>query len=374
MVLVGHRLLTFLGLTSLAATMLMLTRYNLSADDGNHHLRKLIKVNIPQQPQQLSAKQSQSTRDGHHALKLASSAADNGAADDSKDTVRNAQPRLRAVDMNNNQANQANNLAQVSSDGIVFSSPTSALLKPAAIASSTSPSSSSTLSSKDPSPDQMSKTDTSKSQSQSANNATTESTTVKPKTVFDARDLKSTESFLIDKPLFCDADKGATLDLLVVVTSAVSHFDARQAIRRTWGQFAVERGALVLFLLGATTDGRLQDQVLAEEAANGDLLQGSFVDNYYNLTLKTISLMRWVNDTCNQVKYVLKVDDDMFVNMQMMVDFSETRTFNKAIIGKLARKWRPHRDPKSKWFVPITAFNGTLYPNFATGESTTTIS
>jgi hypothetical protein len=69
------------------------------------------------------------------------------------------------------------------------------------------------------------------------------------------------------------------------------------------------------------------------------------------------------------VKFVLKVDDDMFINMQMLVDFSETRTFNKAIIGKLARKWRPHRESKSKWYVPTSAFNGTLYPNFATGPA-----
>ena len=102
---------------------------------------------------------------------------------------------------------------------------------------------------------------------------------------------------------------------------------------------------------------------------HGDLLQGAFVDNYYNLTLKTISLLRWVNATCDRIKYVLKIDDDMFVNMQMMVDFCETRLFPKAVIGKLARKWKPHRNRLSKWFVPQEAFNGTVYPNFATGPA-----
>jgi hypothetical protein len=194
------------------------------------------------------------------------------------------------------------------------------------------------------------------------------------KMTFDAADLEATKDFVIEKPRFCDEDNGATSDLLVVVNSAVSHFEAREAIRQTWGQFAVERGSLVLFLLGSADPSSadadvIQEKVFQEESAHGDLLQGAFIDNYYNLTLKTISLLRWVNATCDRIKYVLKIDDDMFVNMQMMVDFCETRSFPKAVIGKLARKWKPHRNKLSKWFVPQEAFNGTVYPNFATGPA-----
>jgi len=198
--------------------------------------------------------------------------------------------------------------------------------------------------------------------------------TAKRKITFSPQDLETTKEFVINKPNFCDEDRGATNDLLVVVNSAVTHFEERDAIRQTWGQFAVERGSLLLFLIGSpdpsSSDSDLiQERVFREEQSHGDLLQGSFVENYYNLTLKTISLLRWVNSTCDQIKYILKVDDDMFVNMQMVVDFCETRTFNKAVIGKLARRWKPHRNPLSKWYVPVTAFNGSVYPNFATGPS-----
>lgn len=156
---------------------------------------------------------------------------------------------------------------------------------------------------------------------------------LKPKLVFDPNDLKTTESMKIDKALGCDDDLGASLDLLVIVNSAVDHFEARRAIRETWGRFAVERGAYLFFLIGSTIDHQVQDRVLLEEQENQDLLQGHFIDNYFNLTLKTISMMRWVSDHCHKVKYVLKVDDDMFVNMQHITDFSETRYFNKCIIG-----------------------------------------
>jgi beta-1,3-galactosyltransferase 1 len=187
-------------------------------------------------------------------------------------------------------------------------------------------------------------------------------------------ELESTSDFVINKPNFCDDDRGATNDLLVVVNSAVTHFEEREAIRQTWGQFAVERGCLLLFLVGSPDPSNpeadlIQEKVFREEAVHGDLLQGAFVENYYNLTLKTISLLRWVNSTCDQIKYIFKVDDDMFVNMQMVVDFCETRSFPKSVIGRLARKWKPHRNPLSKWYVPSSAFNGSIYPNFATGPS-----
>jgi hypothetical protein len=157
---------------------------------------------------------------------------------------------------------------------------------------------------------------------------------VKPKLVFDSEDLKTTESMKIDKPNACDTDLGASLDLLVIVMSAVDHSEARNAIRKTWGKFAVERGAYLLFLIGNTVNEELQHKIEAEDTQFEDILQGRYIDNYFNLTLKTISMMKWISEKCNKVKYVLKVDDDMFINMQHITDFSETRTFSKVIIGK----------------------------------------
>ncbi|CAG2167638.1 unnamed protein product [Oppiella nova] len=191
----------------------------------------------------------------------------------------------------------------------------------------------------------------------------------KPKLVFDGHDLNTTDHMLIDKPLGCDDDMGASLDLLVLVNSAVDHWEARAAIRDTWGKFAVERGAYVLYLLGSSADHRVQRRVLEEDSRYGDILQGQYLDNYFNLTLKTISMMKWLSDRCSKVKYALKVDDDMFVNMQHITDFSETRNFNKCIIGKLAKKWKPHRNTNNKWYVPTGAFNGTTFPTFATGPA-----
>lgn len=174
----------------------------------------------------------------------------------------------------------------------------------------------------------------------------------------------------IDKPDGCGELEGGYADLAILVYSAVNNFEARQAIRDTWGQYALERGAFFYFMLGSTEEPYVQQRVEAENKKHNDILQGTFIDSYYNLTLKTMSMMHWVSKYCSKIRYVLKVDDDMMINMQHVADFSEINpNFHRVIIGKLAKKWKPHHDPKNKWYVPYRVYNGTYFPNFVTGPA-----
>ena len=182
-------------------------------------------------------------------------------------------------------------------------------------------------------------------------------------------ELSLTQKFIIDKKNFCSKEHGFGLDLLVMVITSPSNFDARQAIRQTWGGFAVERGSKLLFVVGHSSSFEINVKLKQEDNQYEDILQAQFEDAYYNLTLKSLAIVNWVADNCEKVKYVLKIDDDMFVNMQLLVDFAETREFKNVIIGKIAKKWLPHRDSNSKWYVPSSAYAGQVYPNFATGPA-----
>lgn len=124
-----------------------------------------------------------------------------------------------------------------------------------------------------------------------------------------------------------------------------------------------------MFVVGRSPIAEINDKLKQEDTEFEDILQGSFQDAYYNLTLKSLAIVNWVADNCEKAKYILKIDDDMFVNMQLLVDFAETREFKNVIIGKIAKKWLPHRDSKSKWYVPSAAYSGQVYPNFATGPA-----
>jgi hypothetical protein len=43
------------------------------------------------------------------------------------------------------------------------------------------------------------------------------------------------------------------------------------------------------------------------------------LDDYYNLTHKVVGLLKWINDHFSPVNLVLKVDDDVYVNVQNLV-------------------------------------------------------
>ena len=53
----------------------------------------------------------------------------------------------------------------------------------------------------------------------------------------------------------------------------------------------------------------------------GDLIVAESQDTYNNLTLKTMAIMEWVSTYCNKAGYVLKTDDDMFINVPNLFHF-----------------------------------------------------
>ena len=45
------------------------------------------------------------------------------------------------------------------------------------------------------------------------------------------------------------------------------------------------------------------------------LPQESFIDTYANLTLKSLLLLRWFTQRCEDSQYVMKTDDDVYINL-----------------------------------------------------------
>lgn len=167
---------------------------------------------------------------------------------------------------------------------------------------------------------------------------------------------------------------GTNIHLLALVMSAPNHFTARQAIRQTWGHYAMRRDVAIGFLLGATqNDKKLEFDLNVEQQLYGDLIRGRFIDTYNNLTLKTISMLEWVDNFCPKTKFVLKTDDDMFININKLLMFINKHTTAGAckpmIYGRLAKKWKPIRNAKSKYYVSLQQYSSAVFPDFTTGPA-----
>ena len=65
-------------------------------------------------------------------------------------------------------------------------------------------------------------------------------------------------------------------------------------------------------------------------------LISAFQDTYHNLTLKTIMGLKWMSIFCPQAQYVLKTDDDIYVNVDLLHRslLEESKTLSQNIHGK----------------------------------------
>lgn len=55
----------------------------------------------------------------------------------------------------------------------------------------------------------------------------------------------------------------------------------------------------VVFLVGQTGNSTIQEQIVHERQTYDDMIQESFYDSYYNLTLKAVMMVKWVvNNGC----------------------------------------------------------------------------
>ena len=70
-----------------------------------------------------------------------------------------------------------------------------------------------------------------------------------------------------------------------------------------------------MFCTGSTFDENIQRSLEEESQEYGDLVQGDFLDNYHNLSYKGIMGNLWVAEFCSQAEFLVKTDDDMFVDM-----------------------------------------------------------
>ncbi|XP_034231457.1 beta-1,3-galactosyltransferase 5-like [Thrips palmi] len=165
-------------------------------------------------------------------------------------------------------------------------------------------------------------------------------------------------------------DLGRNLQVFIAVTSAPSHREARMAVRQTWGHFQQRSDVAIAFILGTTNNPEMEKSLAAESAMYNDLIRGRFVDSYNNLTLKTISTLEWVDNYCSEVKFILKTDDDMFINVNKLMAFiTKHADVKRTIFGRLAKKWKPIRNKKSKYYVSPQQYKRVVFPDFTTGPA-----
>uniref|UniRef100_A0A8D0HAE4 Hexosyltransferase n=1 Tax=Sphenodon punctatus TaxID=8508 RepID=A0A8D0HAE4_SPHPU len=178
-------------------------------------------------------------------------------------------------------------------------------------------------------------------------------------------------SLLVDQPNKC---KNKPF-LLLAIKSLIPHFDRRQAIRESWGKEIKSKNMTIVrvFLLGQTPPEDnfpdLSDMLKFESETHKDILLWNYRDTFFNLTLKEVLFLKWVNNTCPETQFIFKGDDDVFVNTHQILDYLKSLTKEKAkdlFIGDVIKDAGPHREKKLKYYIPESVYEGS-YPPYAGG-------
>ena len=157
--------------------------------------------------------------------------------------------------------------------------------------------------------------------------------------------------------------KAKLIKFLVVVHSSTTNFEQRLSTRNTWANVKIQEAfsMRIVFLLGKPVTHSTQEDILRENDCFGDIVQGDFMDSYHNLTHKAVLGLRWITENCRQAKFIVKVDDDVFVNIFKIVGqlTSEYDITSRTIFGEMRIRDAIHR--KGQWKVEEKEFANMKY-------------
>ena len=178
--------------------------------------------------------------------------------------------------------------------------------------------------------------------------------------------------YMINNSDACN-DKSENVMVTILVISAPGHFVEREAIRTSWGEIKERKEVVFSFIVGLSDNNTLDKAVIEESNKNGDLIVNNIEDLYQNLSLKTLSAFVWFKKFCHNSKFLLKVDDDVFVHLNKLLELIQvllkTNTRQRSITGHIVKNWKPVRNQKSKYRITEAEHPGDAYPDFATGPS-----
>ncbi|XP_062306138.1 N-acetyllactosaminide beta-1,3-N-acetylglucosaminyltransferase 3-like [Osmerus eperlanus] len=183
---------------------------------------------------------------------------------------------------------------------------------------------------------------------------------------------------LLDVPDKCGGPQNsADVFLLLVIKSSPWNYDRREVLRKTWAEERIQNGVWVrrLFISGTTSSGfeksKLNNLLELENKEHHDILQWDFSDTFFNLTLKQILFLEWMERNCPNARFLLNGDDDIFANTDNMVEYTQSFKDNDGskhlFAGHLIHYVGPIRDRGSKYYVPVQVQESETYPPYCGG-------
>ncbi len=155
----------------------------------------------------------------------------------------------------------------------------------------------------------------------------------------------------------------ADVNLMVAITSSSQNHLRRRAIRRIMRHWPSALAG-VKFFIGSSSDA-IPD--IDEEASiYGDIVQQTIDEGYNSLTLRTIKIFDWVSHNMKRTDFVLKMDDDTFVELEIVLATLRRLKGQSLYMGHFFNKQEVYHTALEKNYEPF--YEGEYYPPYASGS------
>ncbi|ODM96713.1 Beta-1,3-galactosyltransferase 5 [Orchesella cincta] len=197
-----------------------------------------------------------------------------------------------------------------------------------------------------------------------------------------------TQSTVILEPspgLTCQ-DGGAGLYLLFIVISSPDNVARRDVLRTTFHEMrqdwetqffnnsSINMGSgnttklfQMLFFVGQTAENGISDGLRSEWERHGDVIVDDMQESYLNLTVKTLRMLKWALHNCAEANYLVKMDDDVYLNVPKLLTYLSTNGSPLLVAGHRYNEVKVDRDPTSKWYTPPGLWHREKFPVFVAG-------
>ncbi|XP_063850321.1 beta-1,3-galactosyltransferase 5-like [Scylla paramamosain] len=175
--------------------------------------------------------------------------------------------------------------------------------------------------------------------------------------------------YLINEPHLCH-DRISIINMIPIASYSLA---SRRRIRNTWGNRAAAEstGMMTVFVLGVTNNIQYQQLIEEESQTYHDIIQVNFIDSYRNLTLKTLTILHWTKTYCPGASWLLKSDEDIFVNPFALRNIvaNHTQAGFVCFLNRFLWVCRKGKNCPQKWAVSSQEYQHSIYPPYCLGPA-----
>lgn len=167
------------------------------------------------------------------------------------------------------------------------------------------------------------------------------------------------------------------LDYLFFVHTASTHSNHRRILRESVGNASLgaQYNWSMVFFVGLSNIEKVSEGVIAESQAYGDIAVLPFLDTYRNLTYKFVYGIKWTVENCPNVRFILKMDDDIVVHMPTIIKkfgrtpYSLTTAAGAKIHCCVWDNMPVIRQTALPWYLSEKMYSKNVFPRYCSGSA-----